>query len=157
MADGIERALFAAQEDLLKLELKKDARNPHFKNSYITLDELLEKVIPVLRQHEILLMQPPVETGLGDLALRTILYHIPSDSEVVSTLPLNKLQKDDPQGQGSAITYARRYALMSLLGLTADEDDDGNAASPRKKATKAKPRTKQQKDDATAAAEDETW
>lgn len=39
------------------------------------------------------------------------------------------LQKQDPQGQGSGITYARRYAAMAILGLVADEDDDGNAAT----------------------------
>ena len=48
------------------------------------------------------------------------------------------LPKSDPQGQGSAVTYARRYSYMSVLGLVADEDDDGNKASQPKSAPKVK-------------------
>lgn len=130
-AKKIEDALFAAQEELLQLVLTKDARNPHFKNSYLTLDGLLEKILPVLRNNDILLTQPVAVSG-GELALDTRLYHVPSGTEILSTMPLNKLQREDPQGQGSAITYARRYSLMSMLGLVADEDDDGNAAQAPK-------------------------
>jgi hypothetical protein len=57
------------------------------------------------------------------------------------------LAKSDPQGQGSAITYARRYALMAVLGLVADEDDDGNKAS----AAKPKPKRAAPKRNAKAA------
>lgn len=157
--ESISQALFAAQEELLGLELIKNARNPHFKNSYVTLDALLDAVLPVLRKHDIMLLQPTYETATGDVGVKTILHHITTDTEVTSLFPLNKLQKDDPQGQGSAVTYARRYSLMSLFGLTADEDDDGNAASPRKKSSggKRKASKKTEPKDEPVSADEEPF
>jgi hypothetical protein len=52
---------------------------------------------------------------------------VPTGESVEDVMPL-MLVKEDPQAQGSAITYARRYSLLTLLSLTADEDDDGEAA-----------------------------
>jgi hypothetical protein len=60
--------------------------------------------------------------------LRYSLVHAESGEAVSDTMPL-LLGKDDMQGFGSAVTYARRYALCAVLGLVADEDDDGNAAA----------------------------
>jgi len=124
MAKEISEALFKAQAEMP--DLKMNARNPHFRNAYITLDAVLEGVVPILRKHDILLQQVP--DRIGDTpALRTVMLHIPTGSFVQGELPLI-LQKNDPQGVGSAITYARRYAIMSMLNLTADEDDDGESA-----------------------------
>lgn len=107
--------------------IQKDAVNPHYRNSYVTLEKLMEIVMPILHENEFVLMQYP--TTVGELpALRTVLLHVPSDSQVEDTMFL-MLDKDNPQGQGSALTYARRYSLMSILGLVADEDDDGESAS----------------------------
>lgn len=127
-AKNVHEALLDVQKALPSLS--KDARNPHFKNKYVTLEQLMEKVLPVLHERDLLLLQLPT-TYTGDLALETQIVHVPSGTEVKSVMPLNKLQKDDPQGQGSALTYARRYSLMATLGLVADEDDDGNAAAGR--------------------------
>lgn len=104
--------------------------NPHFGNQYLDLKGLLSIVKPVLVANDLLLVQTVSNTGGPQPApaLTTRLIHVPS-SEFIEDQMLLSATKTDPQAQGSAVTYARRYALMTLLGLVADEDDDGNAAS----------------------------
>lgn len=111
--------LLAAQKEMPNLQ--KSAINPHFKNRYVPLEELMEKVVPVLNAHNLILTQMP---GIADghPVLTYGLLH--ASGERIEGTMLLMCAKDDPQGQGSAITYARRYSLMSLLGLTADVDDD---------------------------------
>lgn len=103
-----------------------DSSNPHFKNRYISLGSLLDKVLPVLNDKGIVVTQIPTATGPTP-SLSTVFVDTESGERLEGTVPL-VLQKDDPQGVGSAITYMRRYALLSMLGLVADEDDDGEAA-----------------------------
>lgn len=100
-----------------------DADNPFFKSKYATLSAIVAKSKPFL-----------VECGLcvsqlteGDGGVTTILMHT-SGEFILSTLTLKSV-KDDPQGHGSAITYARRYSYASILGIVSDEDDDGNKSS----------------------------
>jgi len=76
--------------------------------------------------------------------LTTTLIH-KSGQWIQSEMPLH-LPKQDPQGQGSAVTYARRYAYMAILGLVADDDDDGNAASRPKVQSQPKPAPQQVRD-----------
>jgi hypothetical protein len=84
------------------------------------------------------------QQGFSDAAavlhdtLTTSLIH-KSGQWIESEMPLH-LPKQDPQGQGSAVTYARRYAYMAILGLVADDDDDGNAASRPKVQPKPEPK-----------------
>ncbi len=104
--------------------LQKTGINPHFGNKYVPLEQLIEKVLPVLNEHGFALVQLPTVLD-GHPALETRLVHY--GGETVSATMLLLCAKDDPQGQGSAITYARRYSLMSLLGLSADQDDDAEA------------------------------
>ena len=111
--------------------IQKDSVNPHFKNSYVSLNKLMEIVLPVLQENGLLLIQAPTFTDAGP-GLETIITHVESGESWSAVMPL-MLERDNPQGQGSAITYARRYALMSILGLVADEDDDGEKASPARK------------------------
>jgi hypothetical protein len=117
--------------------LQKNAINPHFGNKYISLDVLMGQVLPVLNEHGFILIQSPTTMADGP-ALRTTLLHADSGDAVSDVMPL-LLEKLNPQGLGSAITYARRYALMSLLGLVADEDDDAERASgaPRRRSNRA--------------------
>ena len=117
--------------------LRKDSKNPHFKNTYIGLDSLMETILPLLNDNGLVLLQFPTIHG-GAPALRTRILHAKTGTEIEDTMLL-VLDRDNPQGQGSAITYARRYALMSILGLVADEDDDGAAASPRKQEQSSSP------------------
>lgn len=132
-------ALLAVQQSAPSLQ--KNSINPHFKNRYISLDSLMEQILPVLNSNGLLLLQLPTTVG-GEPALRTSIVHEETGESIEDTMLL-VLAKDDPQGQGSAITYARRYALMAALGLVADEDDDAEAATkksrgvPKSKAARA--------------------
>lgn len=131
MAEAKERTLWDALLEFQTegIALQKNAINPHFKNKYISLDELLGQVLPVLNRLGIVLLQQPCSVG-GDPALSTSITLAATGESIESTMPL-VLQKNDPQGQGAAITYARRYALMSILGLVADEDVDGVGVKTR--------------------------
>jgi hypothetical protein len=133
---ALAAALLAVQKDAPSLQ--KNAINPHFRNRYISLDALMEQVLPVLNKHGIALVQAPSITDDSTPTLRTTLLHAESGEAIEDSMPLY-LPKEDPQGQGSAITYARRYSLMAMLGLVADEDDDANGASARPAATTAAP------------------
>jgi hypothetical protein len=108
-----------------KLEpIKKDSQNPHFKNYYFDINTVLEVILPELHKLGMALEQP-IKYEDGGNVLHTIIR----DSEGVvceSSIRLPDLQ--DPQKLGGAITYYRRYSLVSLLALEAD-DDDGNTAS----------------------------
>ena len=124
----LAKALLAFQADAPTIQ--KDAINPHFRSKFVSLHALMEVVLPALNKHGVILMQlPTVVNGYGP-ALRTVLTHAETGESVEDVMPL-QAAKNDPQGQGSALTYARRYALMAALGLVADEDDDGNAAQNR--------------------------
>lgn len=106
----------------------KASVNPHFKSKYVALDGCIEAVIDALNSNGIALMQPTHldETGV---TVETLFVH--ESGEVLSGGKLHvPAAKHDPQGYGSALTYARRYSLMAACGI-APEDDDGNAASRR--------------------------
>ena len=118
-------ALAKVQEDVP--DLVKDGTNPHFGSKFISLPTLLDQVLPVFRKHDLMLLQPPTNIG-GTPALTTLIVSTKTGATLSFTTPLI-MAKADAQGHGGAITYMRRYALMSLLGLVADEDDDGNSAS----------------------------
>lgn len=128
---GLAKKLVAAQAEMPGLQ--KSSINPFFKNRYVSLESVLGAVIPVLNNHGILLIQAPsisYEGGGMTPTLQT--QFIDADSgEMISFEMLLMQTKDDPQGQGSAITYARRYSLMAMLGLVADVDDDGERAVNR--------------------------
>lgn len=118
----IWKALLEVQKEAPALQ--KDGLNPHFKSSYVTLETVMQTVLPILNRWGVVLVQA---TDHND-HLITRLVHAESGSEVESRMRMVP-GKDDAQGYGSAMTYARRYAVMGMLGLVADADDDGNAAS----------------------------
>lgn len=123
--------LIDLQSDLPKL--KKDATNPFFKSKYASLDTITEQVFPVLQKHNFTFVALPSANQLGEPTLKYFLQHTSGESLAGEMKLL--LKAEDPQAQGSAITYARRYALCALLGLVADEDDDGNASTQVEKKT----------------------
>lgn len=113
----------------------KSSTNPHFKSKYADLAACVEAVLDALNEQDLALMQVCHETESGVL-VETIFLH--SSGESISGGKLHvPSAKNDPQGYGSALTYARRYSLMAACGI-APEDDDGNAAS-RTPAKAAKP------------------
>lgn len=105
----------------------KDSENPFFKSRYAGLPAVVKAATPILSEHGLSVAQLIGRDESGGDTLTTVLMH-KSGQFLSDTMRLH-LVKDDPQGQGSATTYARRYAYMAVLGLVADEDDDGNAAS----------------------------
>lgn len=104
----------------------KDAKNPHFKSKYADLPAVIAAIKPALVKHGLAFTQPcqPSEDGV---TVQTVLHHASGEMLDLGSLfvPANKR---DAQGFGSALTYARRYALVSAFGVPT-EDDDGNAAS----------------------------
>lgn len=115
-----------------------DAKNPFFKSNYITLDGILEFVRPILSSEGIWCIQEA--TGDGEyISVVTRLIH--SSGEFLETDILKmKPQKNDPQQMGSCITYAKRYQLASLLGISSEVDDDGNNATYGSGNNKPKPK-----------------
>lgn len=102
-----------------------DSTNPFFKSKYATLSAIVATAKPILANCGLSVSQ----LTEGEGGVTTILMHT-SGEYLASTLTL-KATKDDPQGHGSAITYARRYAYASILGIVSDEDDGGNTASQK--------------------------
>ncbi len=109
----------------------KTSTNPHFRSRYADLSACVEAVIDSLHKNGFALMQKTHECESG-VAVETILMH-ESGEQISGGILRVPASKQDPQGYGSALTYARRYSLMAVCGI-APEDDDGNAASkPAKK------------------------
>ena len=105
----------------------KDGKNPHFKSRYATLDSVVEAITPALLNNGLILLQPISQGEDGGMVLITQLWHESGERfEFKFVLP----QLADLQKMGSAITYARRYSILSLLGIAPEDDDDGNAAVP---------------------------
>lgn len=104
-------------------KIAKTANNPFFKSKYAPLPEILEAIAEPLLQSNLVFSQIPD----GD-CLCTILMHTESGEWISGCYSMHPV-KNDPQSIGSAITYARRYALGAILGLNIDKDDDGNQGS----------------------------
>lgn len=104
----------------------KSANNPHYKTKYADLGAVIDAIKPALIAHGLYFTQHPEPSDRG-VTIETWLHHASGDS-----LSLGKLfvpaNKQDAQGFGSALTYARRYALVTAFGVPV-EDDDGNAAA----------------------------
>lgn len=106
----------------------KDAANSHFKSNYATLGSVIDASRDILSEHGLVAIQGLGELTDGALCATTRLIH-ESGEWIESTFHM-PLAKRDPQGAGSAATYARRYGLMAMLGMPA-LDDDGEAAMDR--------------------------
>jgi len=106
----------------------KDSKNPHFKNSYASLEAVIDAARPVLASNGLAFMQGLGEYVNGAMTVSTRVIH--ESGEWIESDFQMPVGKPDPQGTASASTYARRYSLMSILGLPA-VDDDGEAAMPR--------------------------
>lgn len=121
---NIHAALAASQAEMGKA--LKSSQNPHFRSKYADLGAVMDACLPALNAHGISVTQPLVTGEFGHI-VKTVLTHGDSDTSVECAIPL-LLGKQDMQGLGSAMTYARRYGLMAMAGI-APEDDDGNAAA----------------------------
>ena len=109
---------------------KKSANNPYFKSKYATLEESLKNAKEVLRKYNLSVLQLNISflNSEGHVIVTQIL-HTSGEYIQDNGVPIVSKDKNDPQKMGSAITYARRYGLMSMLGMVGTDDDDGNYAS----------------------------
>jgi hypothetical protein len=140
---NIAAALAKAQNEMDPV--RKDAKNDAFKRNgqataYATLQSVIDACLPAFNANGIAVVQPIGQDELG-MFVGTRLVHI-SGEQMECRVPLI-IGKNDMQGFGSAVTYARRYGLMAMAGI-APEDDDGNAAvvaapPPRQAPPKAEP------------------
>lgn len=114
-------------------KVKKDASNSFFKSKYASLSNILDAIEEPLQKAGLVVLQFPSGEGLVTQLVHTSGQYM----RALYTMPVK--EQNNPQAVGSAITYARRYALAAVLSLNIDEDDDGNAASQRSTLTHSKP------------------
>lgn len=124
-APSLMNAILAAQA--AAPTLPKDKVNPHFGSRFTGLETVTETIGPILREQGLVWLTLPGRDAQGNPVLHYQLVLARTGEAVGGAMGL-LLSKGDMQGLGSAITYARRYALCAILGLVGDEDDDGNAA-----------------------------
>lgn len=113
-------------------DIKRTAQNPFYKSVYAPLENIIAATDPALSAQGLSVTQLPEAEGLTTMLLHT------SGQFISSLYPIRPV-KDDPQGMGSAITYARRYALSAILGVASEVDDDGNDGSGKQPPGKAQP------------------
>jgi len=102
--------------------ISKDAKNPFFKSNYASLPHIITEISEPMEKAGLVISQFPDGDGLT-----TMLIHAESGEYLSATYTLQVVRQNDPQAQGSALSYARRYGLTSVLNL-AISDDDGEAA-----------------------------
>lgn len=129
---------------------KKSGNNPFFKSKYADLGSVVEAVKTPFANHGLSYSQFPVYQD-NKVGVETILMH--ESGEWISDVLVLPMTKQDPQAAGSAITYARRYALQAIAGIPA-EDDDGNKAT---QGQAAKPVQKVIQEQPQITAVDKQW
>lgn len=136
--EAIVSALVKAEEKIS--DPKRDGNNPHFRSKYITLDAVIEATRKPLASEGVKVIQSPSTNERG-VTVTTRLVHGASGEWIEDDLTMPLPSSATPQAVGSAITYARRYALLAMLNL-GGEDDDGTAATDaaNKAAAKQQPR-----------------
>lgn len=117
--------------DLLKVQqeiesVDKDGKNQYFNSNYATLGATIDACKEILNKHNFIVLQP-LQSDADGVYICTTLIHT-TGGKIESKMRINQKEQNNPQAQGSAITYARRYSLQSILCMNA-EDDDGNSAT----------------------------
>lgn len=135
--DGIDKLSAAMAKAFPAIEgAVKGKVNPAFRSKYADLSAVIDAIKPHLVEHGLWFLQRthPVDGGVG---VETVILHASGQSMSCGVLRL-PAAKQDAQGYGSALTYARRYSLMAAFGVPA-EDDDGNAAVGRQNGRESAP------------------
>ncbi len=128
-SEGLEKlftALSKAQGEMKPAVM--DCRNPHYNSQYASLTSVQDAYREPFARHGLLITQM-VFSKDNRYSIRTVLGH--SSGQWMSNVFTLLLDKQNMQGLGSAVTYARRYGISSLIGVVDTEDDDGNAAVDR--------------------------
>ena len=124
---SLTAALAAAQGELKNPEKNREADAGKYKYKYADISDVLEAVLPVMSRHGLSITQPTVIRE-NAIILITRLSHTSGES-IESEYPVCSLNGNH-QAMGAAMTYARRYALTSLIGVAAVDDTDGEGAAP---------------------------
>jgi hypothetical protein len=119
-------------DDTISLAREASGQVQNRTYKYLTIDKLHSEVFPKLKEHGLVWITMPAGLDDGQPALYYELGHVESGESISAAMPLC-LAKLDPQGLGAAITYARRYALLSVLGLIGEDDTDGATPEAKKK------------------------
>lgn len=131
---------FAKTQKELEQPLK-NANNPFFKSKYVPLENVVDSITKASSKHGLSFTQFPSSDENGNVTVGTMVMH--ESGEWIEYDPIcMKPVKNDPQAIGSAITYAKRYALSAIFGITSDKDDDGNDATHLPKTSSKKTVTK---------------
>jgi hypothetical protein len=109
--------------------ISKDAKNPFFKSNYASLPHILQEIADPMEKAGLLISQFPNGDGLT-----TMLIHADSGEFISATYTLQMVRNNDPQAQASAISYARRYAISSVMNLQISDDDAEAAMRPVRQA-----------------------
>lgn len=118
----------------------KDSTNPHFKNKYASLQSVLTAVETALDRHGLVLVQRTrYENGV--CLLVTELVHCATGQVIESVYPLLPKETNNPQALGGALTYARRYSVLAVLGVAPEDDDGQQASKPARRADAPLPKT----------------
>lgn len=121
----------------------KDGTNPYFKNGYVTLSGVQKSIDEALKDTGLAYVQLVSNDPSGNVGVETIITHASGQSISSGVLVLMPAKKD-AQSYGSSITYAKRYQLSAMFGVSSDDDDDGNAAINTPRKTNAKQYQKKQ-------------
>jgi len=125
---SLHRRLLAFHMEVGKV--RKDGVNPHFRSRYADINSVLSVVMPVLTSNGIIVTQLPSSEN-GQHTLVTRMYNADNKDDFIESVTPLIIQKNDMQGYGSAVTYARRYALMCMLDLESEDDDGNRAVQPQ--------------------------
>lgn len=140
---NLHAALAAAQGELKNPEKTKQADTGKYKYNYADIGDVLEAVLPVLSRHGLAVTQPTTIRD-GAIILITRLSH--GEEAIESEYPVCSLNGNH-QAMGAAMTYARRYALTSLIGVAAVDDTDGEGAAPAGEGERVKMNANQAKEE----------
>lgn len=145
-SDKIDKLVTALVATQLKMPtVTKDKVNPFFKSKYADLSSVVETAKPIIGGEGLAIAQF-VSNMDGATTLKTFLMHV--SGQWIGDEMILHLGKSTPQDQGSAITYAKRYAYCAALGIVSDEDDDGNGGTRAAQSTPASAQTTTKQADA---------
>lgn len=123
--DKLMQSLITANQKIVNP--KNTTVNPFFKKKYAPLGDILTMVRPILTENGLSIVQN-ISTDDRSVSIETGLYHISGQYIISDKLQMSS-EKATPQGQGSAITYGRRYQLSAFLNIASEDDDDANHAT----------------------------
>ncbi len=130
--DKLAPALLAAQQAVCSPRIDSTAKTDKYSYRYASLPEVRNAIVPIFLSQGLAIVQVP---GVGDRGPRLVTRLIHSSGQWIEVGEVElPAARQDPQGYGSALTYARRYSLLCAAAIAPDEDDDGAAAMPQQQA-----------------------